>query len=320
MHWINDQQNHVVAVNRILTVEHHLFRRLRWRPSKLLLSVVDRFAGGGGQCQRHSSDYRYKCGDQFHRWRRRRLMRRHHRPSVRHGQSSIADNAKAGARTAATVHRRDGLCAPNHGTGGIFCMAAPLVGVSPLFAVFFGGTTLGKWLLQNEPGQQLNSKQNFTAGAIAGVFTTAVMVPGERIKCILQVQSMDASAGTTPKYNGPVDVVRKLYREGGIRSIYRGTAATLLRDIPASGAYIAVYELLKDKFSGGERNELTPMATLLAGGFAGIANWSVCIPADEGHRALFRGFVPVMLCAFHANAACFSGLELALWAFRQAGI
>ncbi|KAL3079677.1 hypothetical protein niasHS_013959 [Heterodera schachtii] len=227
-------------------------------------------------------------------------------------------------------------------------MAAPLVGVSPLFAVFFGGTALGKWLLQNEPGQQLNFKQNFTAGAIAGVFTTAVMVPGERIKCILQVQSMDASAGTTPKYTGPVDVVRKLYREGGIRSIYRGTAATLLRDIPASGAYIAVYELLKDKFSGGERNELTPMATLLAGGFAGIANWSVCIPADvmksrlqtapegkypngirdvfreilreEGPRALFRGFVPVMLRAFPANAACFSGLELALWAFRQAGV
>ncbi|KAL3088203.1 hypothetical protein niasHT_021863 [Heterodera trifolii] len=41
---------------------------------------------------------------------------------------------------------------------------------------------------------------------------------------------------------------------------------------------------------------------------------------EEGHRALFRGFVPVMLCAFHANAACFSGLELTLWAFRQAGI
>uniref|UniRef100_A0A914I980 Mitochondrial carnitine/acylcarnitine carrier protein n=1 Tax=Globodera rostochiensis TaxID=31243 RepID=A0A914I980_GLORO len=226
-------------------------------------------------------------------------------------------------------------------------MAAPLVGVSPLFAVFFGGTAVGKWMLQKEPGQKLSFSQNFTAGAVAGVFTTAVMVPGERIKCILQVQSMGGT-NEVPKYNGPLDVVRKLYREGGIRSIYRGTAATLLRDIPASGAYISVYELLKDKFSGGERQKLTPMATLMAGGFAGIANWSVCIPADvmksrlqtapegkyprgirdvfreilreEGPRALFRGFVPVMLRAFPANAACFSGLELALWAFREAGI
>ena len=32
-----------------------------------------------------------------------------------------------------------------------------------------------------------------------------------------------------PKYSGPLDVVKSLYREGGIRSIYRGTCATLLR-------------------------------------------------------------------------------------------
>uniref|UniRef100_A0A914MRH4 Uncharacterized protein n=1 Tax=Meloidogyne incognita TaxID=6306 RepID=A0A914MRH4_MELIC len=220
-------------------------------------------------------------------------------------------------------------------------MAAPLVGVSPLFAVFFGGTAVGKWLLQKDPNQKLTFSQNFTAGAIAGIFTTSVMVPGERIKCILQVQH---SGGAAQKYDGPVDVVKKLYKEGGIKSIYRGTGATLLRDIPASGAYISVYEFLKAKFSG-EQGKLTPMTTLMAGGFAGIANWSVCIPADvmksrlqtapegkypdgirgvfreimreEGPRALFRGFAPVMLRAFPANAACFSGLELTLWLFRN---
>lgn len=31
------------------------------------------------------------------------------------------------------------------------------------------------------------------------------------------------------KFSGPVDVVKKLYAEGGIRSIYKGTCATLLR-------------------------------------------------------------------------------------------
>ncbi|KAF7638166.1 hypothetical protein Mgra_00002392 [Meloidogyne graminicola] len=161
--------------------------------------------------------------------------------------------------------------------------------------------------------------RNIDIGAIAGVFTTSVMVPGERIKCLLQVQH---SGGEAPKYNGPIDVIKKLYKEGGIRSIYRGTGATLLRDIPASGAYISVYEYLKAKFSG-EKGQLTPMTTLMAGGFAGIANWSVCIPADvmksrlqtapegkysdgirgvfreimreEGPRALFKGFAPVML-------------------------
>lgn len=31
-------------------------------------------------------------------------------------------------------------------------MAAPLVGVTPLFAVFFGGCAVGKWLQQKNPG------------------------------------------------------------------------------------------------------------------------------------------------------------------------
>jgi hypothetical protein len=45
-------------------------------------------------------------------------------------------------------------------------MAAPLVGVSPLFAVFFGGTAVGKWLQQKEPNQKLTFLQNFNAGLL----------------------------------------------------------------------------------------------------------------------------------------------------------
>lgn len=54
------------------------------------------------------------------------------------------------------------------------------------------------------------------------------MVPGERIKCLLQVQT---STSGPAKYNGPLDVVKQLYKEGGMKSIYRGTGATLLRGL-----------------------------------------------------------------------------------------
>lgn len=47
------------------------------------------------------------------------------------------------------------------------------------------------------------------------------------------------------KYKGPVDCAKKIYKEGGIRSVYRGTAATLLRDVPASGMYFTSYEWLQ---------------------------------------------------------------------------
>ena len=42
---------------------------------------------------------------------------------------------------------------------------------------------------------------------------------------------MQAASTGPAKYNGPIDCVKQLYREGGLRSIYRGTAATLLRGI-----------------------------------------------------------------------------------------
>jgi solute carrier family 25 carnitine/acylcarnitine transporter 20/29 len=60
--------------------------------------------------------------------------------------------------------------------------------------------------------------------------------------CHIQVQQ---GASGPPKYNGPVHVVKSLWKEGGIRSIYKGTVATLLRDVPANAAYFGGYEIIQ---------------------------------------------------------------------------
>lgn len=221
-------------------------------------------------------------------------------------------------------------------------MAAPVAGVAPMFAVCFFGFNLGKKLLQRDPKQELSYPELFAAGMLAGVFTTGIMVPGERIKCLLQMQ-MDSKG--PPRFNGPVDCAKQIYREGGIRSIYKGTAATLLRDLPASGMYFTVYEFAKDQLTpaGSKKSDLSPLRLLFAGGVAGMANWAVAIPPDvlksrlqtapegkypkgirsvfkelmanEGILALYKGVSPVMLRAFPANAACFYGYEVAMKSF-----
>ncbi|BES89141.1 unnamed protein product [Nesidiocoris tenuis] len=213
-------------------------------------------------------------------------------------------------------------------------MGAPLVGVAPIFAISFFGFGVGKRLLGSEE-EELGLPKLFLAGAFSGIFTTAVMAPGERIKCLLQIQHGMAQ----PKYSGPNDVVRQLYKEGGIRSIYKGTVATLLRDVPASGMYFMTYEWIQKylKPLGGEDNtQLNLLKTIFAGGMAGIFNWAVGMPADViksrlqtapegmysgvgqvfksllkegGPAALYKGVIPVMLRAFPANAACFLGFE-----------
>lgn len=66
-------------------------------------------------------------------------------------------------------------------------MAAPITGVAPIFAISFFGFGVGKKLIQGSD-DSLTKPQLFLAGAFSGVFTTAIMAPGERIKTLLQIQ------------------------------------------------------------------------------------------------------------------------------------
>ncbi|CAG9855268.1 unnamed protein product [Phyllotreta striolata] len=221
----------------------------------------------------------------------------------------------------------------NEGFKGLYKgMGAPLVGVAPIFAISFMGFGVGKKVFGPNDGTCLNYKQLFAAGAFSGIFTTLIMAPGERIKCLLQIQQ----GSNTKMYNGPLDVVKKLYKQGGISSIYRGAGATLLRDIPASGMYFLTYEAIKEYLTkNGESPSI--LGTIIAGGTAGTANWLIGMPPDvlksrlqtapegtytgirdvfrqliksEGPAALYKGLIPVLLRAFPANAACFVGFEL----------
>lgn len=152
-------------------------------------------------------------------------------------------------------------------------MAAPITGVAPIFAISFMGFGLGQKLISatQEVEKKLTKQQLFLAGAFSGIFTSSIMAPGERIKTLLQVQQ----GGGVQKYSGPIDVTKQLFREGGIRSIYKGTFATLLRDVPASGMYFMTYEWVKELMTpeGASSTEIGMLRTIVAGGMAGIANW-----------------------------------------------
>ena len=121
----------------------------------------------------------------------------------------------------------------NEGPKGLYKgMATPLLGVVPTFAMCFFGNDFGKEQIRkfngNSTQEELGVASLALAGGFSGTLTTSIMTPVERIKCILQVQQsgnapMGQPVGSTVKYSGPVDVVKSLYRGGGIRSIYKGT-------------------------------------------------------------------------------------------------
>lgn len=209
----------------------------------------------------------------------------------------------------------------------------------------FWGYGVGKQLVDSfsivENGQY-SVAQVCAAGAFSAVPQTLITAPFERVKIILQIQGQkELAPGEKPKYNGGTDVVRQLYKEGGIRSVYRGSVMTLARDAPGSAAYFATYEVIKRRLTpknpDGTPGQLSLPAVMAAGGAAGVAMWIPVFPVDTiksrlqsaagnasigdtireiyrkggGFKAFFPGIGPAMARAVPANAATFLGVELA---------
>jgi len=234
-------------------------------------------------------------------------------------------------------------------------VSAPLVGVTPMFAVSFWGYDVGKGLVQrfstvpvknNTP--QYTIAQISAAGFFSAIPMTVITAPFERVKVLLQIQGQkQLGPGEKPRYSGGLDVVRQLYKEGGIRSVFRGSAMTLARDGPGSAAYFAMYEYVKRSLSpkdaeGNATGELSLPAVITAGGAAGVAMWIPVFPVDTvksrlqsaegrptiggtigglyrsgGIKAFFPGFGPALARAVPANAATFVGVELAHKAMQR---
>ncbi|XP_041428152.1 mitochondrial carnitine/acylcarnitine carrier protein-like [Xenopus laevis] len=68
-------------------------------------------------------------------------------------------------------------------------MGAPLAVITPIMSITFLAFGLGKNLQQPGPDGSLRPPQVFIAGMLAGLSSTILMAPGERIKCLLQVTS-----------------------------------------------------------------------------------------------------------------------------------
>ena len=228
-------------------------------------------------------------------------------------------------------------------------VSAPLVGVTPMFAVSFWGYDMGKRLVDNfstvpikNDTPQYSIGQISAAGFFSAIPMTLITAPFERVKVLLQIQGQkELKPGEKPKYSGGLDVVRQLYKEGGIRSVFRGSAMTLARDGPGSAAYFATYEYIKRSLSpkdaeGNATGELSLLAVMAAGACAGVAMWIPVFPVDTvksriqtaegrptisgvfsqlyksgGVKAFFPGFAPAIARAIPANAATFLGVELA---------
>jgi solute carrier family 25 carnitine/acylcarnitine transporter 20/29 len=216
------------------------------------------------------------------------------------------------------------------GLPGLFQgVTAPLVAVVPAFAIMFYSCDYAKAIQLERQQKELSLGQIAAAGAFSGVPFGLISGPLERIKCLMQVDKI--------RYSGFCDCVRQVYQEGGLRSVFRGTGMTVIRDVPAKAMYFAGFEFWRKGLCEWQGIQHPTMGmTLFAGGMAGVGNWIVACPFDvvksiwqtapagtysspldvarkllekAGPSAFFRGLSPALLRAFPANASCLFAAE-----------
>ncbi|XP_063097487.1 solute carrier family 25 member 47 isoform X1 [Cavia porcellus] len=148
-----------------------------------------------------------------------------------------------------------------------------------------------------------------------------------------------------PKYRGPLHCLATVAREEGLRGLYKGSSALLLRDGHSFATYFLSYAILCEWLTPAGHSQPDVAGVLVAGGCAGVLAWAVATPMDviksrlqadgqgpqryrgllhcllssvrhEGPRVMFKGLALNCCRAFPVNMVVFVAYEAVLRLMR----
>lgn len=232
----------------------------------------------------------------------------------------------------------------NEGFRGFYAgMLSPLAGQmffrSASFATFFH--TAG-YFTSRSPNNQISQPELMMSGAITGFVISFIECPIDLIKTKMQIKIFNDGPATPSK--SLVEIIRDKVKANGVRSLFQGLSATMVRNIPANALFIPTNELVKRKCAEREGvpvSDISILSRLLSGACAGLAYWVTTYPLDvvkataqslEYHdrmswpntvryvyehggeprkiKNFFRGFWPCAIRAIPACAAMFSTVDI----------
>lgn len=234
------------------------------------------------------------------------------------------------------------------GVRGLYRGATPsFVGMAIESSLVFGIYSQTKQALQ---GGDLNRKPEphiiIPSAAFAGSIISFVLCPSEFVKCRMQIQGTDSVVPTYRKYSGPLNCAIETVKTEGVKGLFRGGVATLVRESIGNAVFFSTYEYLRHslhlqlKGSSYEHTNLVDVGIgIVSGGLGGIAFWSAVLPFDvaktiiqttpdnnlrrnpfkllrsiyrrSGLRGCYTGLGPTVSRAFPANAAAIVTFEAA---------
>lgn len=116
----------------------------------------------------------------------------------------------------------------------------------------------------------------FIAGGVAGAVSRTIVSPLERLKILLQIQTVGREEYKLSIWRALV----KIGKEEGWRGFMRGNGTNCIRIIPYSAVQFGSYNFYKKFADPFPDAELSPIRRLLCGGAAGITSVTITYPLD----------------------------------------
>ncbi|KAJ2055437.1 Mitochondrial oxaloacetate carrier protein [Coemansia sp. S146] len=134
------------------------------------------------------------------------------------------------------------------------------LGPGYMYQIMLNGTRLGFYepvkgvLYKTFTGQSSDSQRpiiplNVAAGGMCGMAGAALGSPFFLVKTRMQSASNFAAVGFQHNYTSSLDGLRKIWRDGGLRGLYRGMDAAMMRAGAGSSVQLATYDHCKSYIS-----------------------------------------------------------------------
>ncbi|XP_022939956.1 solute carrier family 25 member 44-like isoform X2 [Cucurbita moschata] len=153
-------------------------------------------------------------------------------------QVAVKDSAEKNAASVVKgLLKNDGVPGLYRGFGTVITGAIParIIFLTALETTKVGAFKMVEPFKLSEPSQAAIA--NGLAGMTASLFSQAVFVPIDVISQKLMVQGYSGNA----RYNGGLDVARKLIKSDGIRGLYKGFGLSVITYSPSSAVWWASY-------------------------------------------------------------------------------
>ncbi|KAK2581123.1 hypothetical protein KPH14_007938 [Odynerus spinipes] len=142
--------------------------------------------------------------------------------------------------------------------------------IGPETALKFMAYEQVKRAIKGSDTRELGLCERFVAGSMAGGISQSAIYPLEVLKTRLALRK-------TGEFSGILDAAKKIYRQGGLKSFYRGYIPNLIGIIPYAGIDLAVYETLKISYlRTHDKDEQPAFWLLLSCGMASSTAGQVC--------------------------------------------